>query len=76
MTKELTAVFIGSLRPSASFSVPLGTVSLSNFVTSGDFQVIGVTGILKVKSTSLLARPDTPLTDDQWRSLFESLKVD
>lgn len=68
--------FIGSLRPSASFSVPLGTVSLSNFVTSGDFQVVGVTGILKVKGTLLLAHPDTQLTDDQWRSLFESLKGD
>ena len=68
--------FIGSLRPNANFNVPLGTVSLSNFVTSGDFQVVGVTGILKVKDTLLLAHPDTQLTDDQWRSLFESLKVD
>ena len=67
--------FIGSLRPRANFDVPLGTVSISNFVTQGDYQVVGETGILNAKGTLVLAHPDTQLTDDQWRSLFESLKV-
>ncbi len=68
--------FIGSLRPRANFDVSLGTVSISNFVTAGDYQVVGETGILNSQGTFLLAHPDTHLTDDQWRALFESLKVD
>ena len=68
--------FIGSLRPRANFDVPLGTVSISNFVTSGDYQVVGETGILNAKGTLLFVHPNTQITDDQWRALFESLKVD
>ena len=68
--------FIGSLRPSANFDVPFGTVSITNFVTAGDYQVVGKTGILNTKGTLLLVHPDTDLTDSQWRSLFESLQAD
>ncbi|HXR50370.1 MAG TPA: hypothetical protein VN778_05080 [Verrucomicrobiae bacterium] len=67
--------FIGSLRPSANFNVPLGTVSITNFVTAGDYQVVGKTGILNSQNTLLLAHPDTDLTDNQWRDLFESLQI-
>ena len=67
--------FIGSLRPSANFDVPLGTVSITNFVTAGDYQVVGKTGILNAQNTLLLAHPDTDLTDNQWRELFESLQT-
>jgi len=68
--------FVGSLKPSANFNVPLGTASITNFVTAGDYEVVGKTGILNTHGTLLLAHPDTELTDDQWRSLFESLQVD
>lgn len=68
--------FIGSLRPRANFDVPLGTVSISNFVTQGDYQVVGETGILNTNGTLLLAHPDKNVSDDDWRALFESLKID
>lgn len=68
--------FIGSLRPRANFDVPFGAVSISNFVTAGDYQVVGETGILNTKGTLILAHPNMQITDDQWRGLFESLKVD
>lgn len=68
--------FIGSLRPRANFDVPLGTVSIANFVTKGDYQVVGETGILNAKGTFVLAHPDTQISDDQWRNLFESLAAD
>jgi hypothetical protein len=68
--------FIGGLRPSANFNVPLGTVSIANFVTAGDYQIVGKTGILNTQGTLVLAHPDTSLSDDQWRALFQSLQVD
>ncbi len=68
--------FIGSLRPRANFDVPLGSVSIANFVTAASYEIVGETGILNAKGTLLLAHPDTQISDDQWRNLFESLKVD
>ncbi len=69
--------FIGNLRPRANFNVPLGTVSIANFVTAGDYQVVGESGILNTHGTLLVAHPQAKQpTDDEWRALFESLKVD
>ena len=68
--------FIGSLRPRANFNVSLGGVAISNFVTAGDYQVVGETGILNAKGTLVLAHPDTQISDAQWRSLFEALTVE
>lgn len=68
--------FIGGLRPRANFDVPLGTVSITNFVTSGDYQVVGETGILNAKGTMLLAHPDRQMSDDDWQSFFQELQVD
>ena len=68
--------FIGSLRPSATFNAPLGSVSITNFVTAGDFQAVGSTGILNAKGTLLLAHADNKLNEEQWRGLFNSLKFD
>ena len=68
--------FIGSLRPSATFDSPLGSVSLATFVTAADFQDVGQSGILNTHGTLLIAHPGSNFSDDQWRSLFNSLKVD
>ena len=68
--------FIGTLRPSATFNTPLGSVSLASFVTAGDFQYEGKSAILKSHNTLLIAHPSRALSDDEWRSLFDSLKVD
>lgn len=68
--------FIGSLRPSANFNVPLGTVSLANFVTTGDYQPTGPSGILNANGTMLIAHPSRDLSGEEWRNLFESLSVD
>lgn len=68
--------FIGSLRPIANFNVALGIVTVANFVTAGDFQIVGKTGILNTHGTLVLAHPDTEIADEQWRDLFESLKTD
>jgi hypothetical protein len=67
--------FIGSLKPIANFNVPLGTVSLANFITD-DLRPVGATGILKAKGTFLLVHPSQNLSNNDWRQLFESLKVD
>ena len=67
--------FIGGLKPSANFNTKLGTVSLTTFVFAGDFQPYGTTGILNAKGTLLLAHPNSDLTDNEWQSLFGSLKV-
>jgi hypothetical protein len=67
--------FIGSLRPYANFNVPLGSVTLANFVTAGDFNPTGLAGILKTHNTLIIIHPDSQLSQDDWESLFDSLKV-
>jgi hypothetical protein len=67
--------FIGSLRPSANFDSPLGSVALTNFVTASDYQTVGATGILNAKGTMLLAHPTNNISEDDWRNLFNSMKV-
>jgi hypothetical protein len=67
--------FIGGLKPLAIFTAPLGTVSLVEFVTSGDFTPEGETGILNADGTFLLMHPNQQLTEDQWRSLSNSLRL-
>jgi hypothetical protein len=69
--------FIGSLRPISNFNSSLGTVSLVNFVTSGDYQPItGGAGILKTKDTLLIVHPSHSLSNDEWQALFNAMKID
>ncbi len=67
--------FIGSLKPSINFKVPLGTVSIVNFISAGDFKPEGKSGILKSNGTLLIAHPEKDLTDNQWQNLFKSLTL-
>ena len=67
--------FIGGLKPSATFDSPQGSVSITGFVTAGDFQNVGRTAILNAQGTLVLAHPSGNFSDDQWRSLFQSLNV-
>ena len=68
--------FIGSLRPRANFDVRLGTVSIVNFVTANKYELVGETGILNARGTLVLVHPTSKIADDEWRNLFELLKVD
>ncbi len=68
--------FIGSLKPYINFKVSLGSVSIVNFISAGDFKPEGKSGILKSNGTLLIAHPEKDLTDNQWQSLFKSLTVD
>lgn len=69
--------FIGGLRPRINFEVPLGTVSIANFVTAGDYQIVGESGILNTHNTLIVAHPQTKQpSDDQWRDVFQSLQLD
>jgi hypothetical protein len=55
-------------------------VSIVNFVTSGDYTPAGSSGILNAKGTLMIAHPDVSfkqtLTDNTWRDIFNTLKVD
>ncbi len=66
--------FVGSLKPKATFNSPLGSVSITNFVTQGDYDIVGATGLLNSHGTFLLIHPTHNFTDDQWRNTFKSLK--
>jgi hypothetical protein len=68
--------FIGSLRPAANFKTRLGMVSLTNFVTTTDFQQAGQGGLLNTNGTLLVAHPSHNLSDEDWRKLFDSLTID
>src|SRR5579862_750287 len=59
--------FIGTLRPTATFNSSLGSVSIVNFVTAGDYQNVGLSAILKTKDTLMIAHPSRDLSDDEWR---------
>jgi hypothetical protein len=67
--------FIGSLRPTSTFNSSLGSVSIVNFVTAGDYQNVGQSAILKAKGTLMIVHPSHNLSDDQWSDLFKSLKL-
>jgi hypothetical protein len=65
--------FIGSLKPRANFRVPLGTVSIVNFVSEGNYKSEGASGLLSSEGTLLTAHPDKEISEREWYEVMESL---
>ncbi|GAC1502183.1 MAG: hypothetical protein NVS1B10_06860 [Candidatus Saccharimonadales bacterium] len=68
--------FVGSLKPFANFKTNIGTVSLTRFISAGDFQQQGQTALLNSKGTFVLVHPSGDLDDQAWRDLFSSIAVE
>lgn len=63
------------IHPYAQFKTDLGTVALTKFWQSGSLKPFGQTAIMAVEDTLITARSDKELTNQQWKELFESLKI-
>jgi hypothetical protein len=63
------------IHPYAQFVSKLGPVALTKFWESNTLDPKGQSGILVSKGTLLIAHPDKALTNDQWKQLFNSLKI-
>lgn len=63
------------IHPYAQFKTDQGPVALTKFWESGSLQPVGQAGVLAAKGTLLTAHSDKILTNQQWKDLFENLKV-
>lgn len=63
------------VHPYAQFNTKLGPVALVKFWQSGSLKPIGQTGFLSANGTLLIAHSDKQLANDQWKQLFDSLKI-
>jgi hypothetical protein len=63
------------IHPYAQFESKLGPVALTKFYKAGSLTSQGQSGILVAQGTLLIAHPDKNLTNDQWKRLFDSLKI-
>lgn len=68
------------LRPTAQFATKVGAVAVANFYKTGTLEPAGQTAVLLAddNKTLVLAKPKEPnqkLSNDQWKKLFESLKL-
>lgn len=63
------------IHPYAQFSVSLGTVALTKFYQAGNLKPFGQSAVLATHGTLVIANSGHPLTNEQWKSLFESLKI-
>lgn len=63
------------IHPYAQFKTSLGLVALTKFWESGTLLPTGQSAILASHDTMILAHSDHDLTNQQWKSLFESLKI-
>ncbi len=61
------------LHPYAQFKTSLGTVALAKFWESETLKPQGQSAILATKGTLVIAHSDQDLTNQQWKSLFDSL---
>ena len=63
------------IHPYAQFKTDLGQVALTKFWQTGNFKPIGQSAVLASRGTFVIAHSDKDLTNQQWKSLFESVKV-
>lgn len=64
--------FVGTLRPTANFRSPLGTVSLFRLVEEGTYNPGGDSAILLAHDTLLIAHPPEAISEDDWIRLFQT----
>jgi hypothetical protein len=63
------------LHPYAQFKTGLGVVALTKFWLSGSLKPAGESGIMVSSGTLLTAHTSKLLTNQQWKDLFDSLKI-
>lgn len=63
------------IHPYAQFKTSLGTVALTKFWQSATLTPTGQSAILASQGTMLVAHSENSLTNQQWKSLFDSLKI-
>ncbi len=63
------------IHPYAQFSAPLGPVALTKFYQSGSLKPFGQSAVLATHGTLVIANTTGSLTNEQWKNLFESMKI-
>lgn len=63
------------VHPYAQFQTGLGVVALTKFYHTGSLKPFGESGILASGGTLLIAHCEKHMTNEQWKALFESLKI-
>jgi hypothetical protein len=63
------------IHPYAQFKTKLGQVALTKFWQSGNLKPVGQSAVLASNGTFLIAHTEKNLTNDQWKNLFQSLKI-
>ena len=64
-----------SIHPYAQFNTNLGPVALTKFYQPGSFKQVGQAAVLASGGTLLIANSQKNLTNEQWKELFDSLKI-
>lgn len=63
------------IHPYAQFKSKLGTVALTKFWQSSNLEPKGQSAVMAAENVLLIAHPDKALSNDQWKQLFDSLKM-
>lgn len=63
------------IHPYAQFKTSLGIVALTKFWQSGTLTPIGQSAIMAARGTMLTTHTDKSLSNQQWKDLFDSLKI-
>lgn len=63
------------IHPYAQFKTKLGQVALTKFWESSTLKPNGQSGILLTKGTLVTVHTADTLTNEQWKSLFDTLKI-
>lgn len=63
------------IHPYAQFKSKLGSVALTKFWESSNLEPKGQSAVMAAENVLLIAHPDRALSNDQWKQLFDSLKI-
>jgi hypothetical protein len=63
------------IHPYAQFGTDLGQVALTKFYQSGSLKPFSQTAVMVSKDTLLAASSEKTLTNEQWKKLFDELKI-
>jgi hypothetical protein len=64
------------IHPYAQFKTKLGQVALTKFWQSATLKPQGQSAVLASSNTFLIAHASKDLTNQQWKELFETVKID
>jgi hypothetical protein len=63
------------IHPYAQFKSNLGQVALTKFWQSGNLKPVGQSAVLAGSGTFLIAHSEKNLANNQWKELFNSIKI-